>query len=143
MLLEANFQQHYQIASEMNSPERSDEEFAASLSQPKKGKSLEVILSFSFAATSKTFFGVKLSISRHHCLSTHHSTNTHNHRHNYSIIHHPLQAILFFCAIAPIFATLVKIFPWLMMCHRYDYHRTTADRVLSSETWRTHHTYVW
>lgn len=93
-----------------------DEEVAVSLQ--KKDKSLEAILSFSFASTSKTFFGVKLSISRHHCLSTHHSTNTHNHHRNYSIIHHPLQAILFFCVIAPIFATLVKIFQWLMMCHR-------------------------
>lgn len=64
------------------------------------------------------YFGVKLSISRRRCLATHHSTNTHNHHRNYSIIHHPLQTILFFCVIAPIFATLVKISAWLMMCHR-------------------------
>lgn len=140
MLLEANFLQLYQIPSKIPSKIFYKE---AEASLQKKGKSLKGILSFSFASTSKTFFRVKLSISRHHCLDTHHSTNTHSHHHNYSIIHHPLWAILFFCVITPIFATLVKIFPWLMMCHRQDYHGTTVCCVLSSETWRTHHTYVW
>lgn len=59
---------------------------------------------------------VRLSASRRGCLSTHDSANTHNHRHNYSIIHHPLQTSLFFCVIRPILATLVKIFPCLMKC---------------------------
>lgn len=66
----------------------------------------------------------------------------HHHRNN-SILHHPLQAILFFCVISTIFDNLLKILPWLMMCHRLGYNWTTACCVLRSKTWRIHQTYAW
>lgn len=91
-----------------------DDDFADSLKNERQKLGSHTFLAF--ATTSKRDFGVRLSISRRQCLPTHDSTNTHNHHHNYSIIHHPLWTILFFCVISPIFATLVKIFPWLMMC---------------------------
>lgn len=84
------------------------------------------ILSDSTVSEATTDFWVRWSISRLQCLPTHDSTNTHKHHHNFSIIHHPLQPVPFFWVISPIPATLVKIFPKLMMCHREDYYWTTA-----------------
>ena len=86
-------------------------------------------------------FGVRSSKSRLQYLPTHDSTDTRNHHRNYSIIHHPPRSAPFFCVISPILASLVKIFPWLMMCHRGDHYWTTAR--CAPQTWRTHHTRAW